>query len=189
MLIKNSAGKQYMHLLCSGRYCLGSSTDVMSAKEALLAGVNLLRYLVLIDSPAEDRTGVWRALERRVERECVETLREAISVQRHQYELALERVAEQARDRQRQRREQSASESGSGKEKTKGAGVDLIETGLDIRVGPMTLPPMPARQTADVIHGAIAALDLVHSVLARTTELIAQRRAEAKSVSSNPGQS
>ena len=43
--------------------CSGASTDVMSVKEAALAGVNLLRYLVLLDSPAADRTGIWRALE------------------------------------------------------------------------------------------------------------------------------
>ena len=134
-----------------------------------------------------------------MERECVGPLREAIALQRHQYELALERVAEQARERQRLEREREQGAGGSpstststaakGKGNAAAADVDLVETGLDIRVWNMMLTPMPARQTADVMLGALAALDLVHSVLARTTDLIAQRRAEAKSTSPSPGHS
>ncbi|XP_061428284.1 glomulin [Lethenteron reissneri] len=127
----------------------GAETDLLQGSDRVMAGLNLLRYLVIRDPPWENRTCVWTELSRLEER-FLRPLRTGLSLSRAHYDNELRRAR-----------------SGDARRDSVADGA-----GLSVSVGGDPLPSMPPKQRAQVLQLALFTFDLMESVMVRLEELI-----------------
>ncbi|XP_032829561.1 glomulin [Petromyzon marinus] len=141
----------------------GAETDLLQGSDRVMAGLNLLRYLVIRDPPWENRTCVWTELSRLEER-FLRPLRTGLSLSRAHYdnELTRSRSGDTQRD-----------------SVTDGAG-------LSVSVGGDPLPSMPLKQRAQVLQSALFTFDLMESVMVRLEELIEAEQKPPLCVTGHP---
>lgn len=129
----------------------GVTTDLLENSDRILSVLNFVRYLVLRDNPAENRTGFWE-LYPSLDKEFFEPLRQAIILSKGHYNLDLEDVR-------------------------KGNPLPTENTEFSVNVGGERLGPVSREQQIQVIDSALNTFDMMDSILSRTIELAdAQKR-------------
>lgn len=128
----------------------GVETDLLDQSECVMAGLNLLRYLVLRDKPSEDITGIWQQVPN-LQRVYCEPLQTAINMSHAHYALDVERTAK---------------------------GEDMADSALEtsLSVGGHTMPEMDHEQRVLVLTTALHTFDMMQSILSRVIEIIDMQR-------------
>lgn len=126
------------------------TTDMLEHSDQIISSLNLLRFLILADSPESNITGFWSILPD-IETEFLSPLRRGLDLSRAHYVLDLDTM-------------KAGQKSGR-----KGAEVDFSIEG-------MTLPLMEEREKVELLGKAVNTHDVMLSLVARVSELVDQQR-------------
>lgn len=125
----------------------GAESDLLEASDRVIATLNLIRYLVLRDPRAVNRTGMWSYYEDLV-KDFFGPLRLALDFSKSHYKLELQNFKE-------------------GKVSVE-KGMDL---GVNISVAGMPMPKVPRSQQIQIVESALNTFDMIDSLLSRIVEL------------------
>lgn len=132
-----------------------AETDILESSDHILACLNLLRYLVLRDKPAQNVTGIWDQVLA-IEKEYIGHLRTGLNMSKAHYQLDLDKAKRGEFDSKPNDPECS------------------------VKVGDKTMQEMSREQKVAVLHNAFCTFDMIESVLARVQELVDTHRNDAK---------
>ena len=150
------AGKN-LHLLFNMVFALpsGVKTDLVENCERIMASINLLRYLVIRDRPADNVTGIWNLMEKLKDGYC-QTLHKAIDISRGHYKLEIDNISQ-------------------GKKLDKDAQFEKSE----FSIGGKVLAKPNRKEKVEALSIAVHRLDLMESLLCRFEELVEQRNVQS----------
>ncbi|XP_077413411.1 glomulin, FKBP associated protein a isoform X2 [Vanacampus margaritifer] len=124
----------------------GPETDLLQYLDRLMEALNLLRYLVIRDKMAENKTGIWTELCK-IEDVFMKPLRVGINMSRAHYERELSTATEKSKK-------------------------NVKETSvISVSVGDEKLPNMTSESQIQALHSALHTFDMMESVLVRIEEL------------------
>ncbi|XP_064599170.1 glomulin-like isoform X2 [Liolophura sinensis] len=130
----------------------GATSDLLDQSDRIMAGLNLVRFLVLSDSPTVNKTGVWSRLEI-IEGEFLNPLKTGINMSRAHYDMELKNIK-------------------SGRKTS-----DEIE--MNVNVNGVNSLEMSEQEKVQVLQNAVVTFDLMESVHGRVSEIIsAQKNAQ-----------
>ena len=130
----------------------GAESDLMEWCDMIMAALNLLRYLILRDKPKDNVTGFWNIVPM-IENKYCSTLRTALNLSRAHYNLEFEKTQK-------------------GEYSRKGNN----EPEMDFTVGGQKMPQLSKEQQIHVLQTALHRFDMMESILARISDLMAESR-------------
>ncbi|XP_074644211.1 glomulin-like [Tubulanus polymorphus] len=131
----------------------GATTDLLEHSDAIMAALNLLRYLVLRDDPNVNATAIWNYVAN-LTSSYMEPLLTGIEMSRAHYELELRGLKGEA---------SSLLTDSSGNKDS-----DLTS----VTVGGLPLPRLPKDQQMNIVTTALHTFDMMQSVVVRVQEII-----------------
>lgn len=126
----------------------GATTDLLEKSDQVIAMLNMIRYLILRDSPNTNTSGLWDCMAD-IESEFFKPLRLGLDMSKSHYQLELQNVKQG---------KQSMGESSNAE--------------LNISVAGLPLPKMDKEQQIGIFEQALNTFDLIDSLLSRVIELI-----------------
>ncbi|XP_042676044.1 glomulin isoform X1 [Centrocercus urophasianus] len=125
----------------------GAETDLLQNSDRIMASLNLLRYLVIMDCESDNQTGVWTALAK-IEKNFLKPLHVGLNMSKAHYEAEI-------KNKKENRKEAHSS-----------------NTICSLTVSGEKMPAMTTEMQLQVLQSALFTFDLIESVLARVEELI-----------------
>lgn len=151
---KTFLGKRIRALLTKAcKMPFTSSSDLVEISDEIIAGLNLIRFLVIRDKT--NVTGIWDFTSK-LETDFLNPLRGGLDISRAHYDLKIKDLEVQKK----------LSKS-KGKNDT-----NKLENEISITVGGENLPSMPIREKINFCRQAINAFDVMESILIRVNECI-----------------
>ncbi|XP_042318800.1 glomulin [Sceloporus undulatus] len=124
----------------------GASTDLLQNSDRIMAALNLLRYIFIIDKEAENRTCVWTELFK-IQQTFMKPLHTGLCLSRAHYKAEIKN------------RKENKGESSTSTEST------------SITVGGKKMAKLTSQMELQVLQSALVTFDLMESILARVEEL------------------
>ncbi|XP_053549977.1 glomulin [Bombina bombina] len=125
----------------------GAETDLLQNSDKIMASLNLLRYLIIKDNDAENKTGVWTELSK-IDPDYLKPLHTGLNMSKAHYEAEMRNTSEKKK------------------------APHLKNTVCTVTAGGRKLPDMTPNMQLQVLQSALFTFDLMESVLARVEELI-----------------
>ncbi|KAM4641494.1 glomulin isoform 1-T2 [Discoglossus pictus] len=125
----------------------GPESDLLQCSDKIMASLNLLRYLIIMDNEIDNLTGVWFELHK-IEQDFLKPLHTGLNMSKAHYEAEIKNTNAKKRDS------------------------TLKKTVCTVTAGGNKLPDMTPEMQLQVLQSALFTFDLMESVLARVEELI-----------------
>nr|XP_046465554.1 glomulin [Neodiprion pinetum] len=155
-------GKRIFALLMKAcKMPFATSVDLVEISDEIIAGLNLIRFLVIRDKT--NVTGIWDYTAK-LKTDFLKPLRGALDITRSHYELKIKDLADQSK---------------LDKSQGKNCGSKLDDE-VNVTVGGETLPTVPSKEKIQFCLHAINAFDVVESILIRVNECIDNRKIESQ---------